>query len=560
MTKINSREYADLKVCPQVLPANDPPSTHVSLGDLHGNALKLIYIMIEEGVLTLQDKAQYEQLQKIYYKDVNALTKSDLANFKEIIKQAKVNHTKAVTLIGDELADRGNNDYFTLLVLQQLKNEGVDLDIMLSNHSVEFIADYEKQDSLMDLGLTRSLHNMNVLLREKMIEKDEITDLVNTVYKPLVKAIGYTMTSEGDITIFSHAPIGLETIEELAKKYGTVYNADTSINLMISIDLINQKVTESFVENKLSGNILEQIVSIDTTKNIPKIYPLARLVWNRVVGDELITQPRGPFEVNFVHGHIGDGDTTKNNTKLETHQNLDSSFGKSNRLYRAGDYSYNIKNEYGQVVTKIYQHITRQSTEFTAKQLLHNQSINNNITILINGEKNCVKLLLEYEKHKIGKNDRHMNNFIQTKMAEIYTANTKEELTNIALELSKALDKMNEEDLSIKKIKEIIAGFRTNAGMFTVGMKAKADKIEAALANIKIEDRKNVHEGTSPEIKALHQALASHRYLGKPTIYLNKDGTINEDKAATAFKNFKKAMTDIKSSSSSDNIINKPQI
>jgi hypothetical protein len=126
--------------------------THVSVGDLHGNALKLIYTLIEEGVLELSEEEQessahiYIKLRDIYNKPINELRVDDLAKFQDIINKAKVNKNKAVTLIGDELADRGNNDYFTLLVLQKLKEEQVNIEIMLSNHSVEFIRDYENKE------------------------------------------------------------------------------------------------------------------------------------------------------------------------------------------------------------------------------------------------------------------------------------------------------------------------------------------------------------------------------------------------------------------------------
>ena len=127
---------ADLGKAPQPL-ENLNAYTHVSLGDIHGNALKLMYILIEEGVLKVTSE-QYATLHRIYMIPVIKLTKEDIKDFENIVSILPINPQKAITIIGDELADRGNNDYFTLLILKKLHKAGLNIDIMLSNHSVEY--------------------------------------------------------------------------------------------------------------------------------------------------------------------------------------------------------------------------------------------------------------------------------------------------------------------------------------------------------------------------------------------------------------------------------------
>lgn len=160
------RGEADLNICPRAI---NHPHSHVSIGDIHGNALKLIYTLIEEGVLHLSPN-QYGALRDIYYKSTDKLTSEDLAKFRQIITEARINKKRAITLIGDELADRGQNDYFTLLVLKKLHNENTDINIMLSNHSVEFIRDYEKEQFTgqykLLAGQGASLKGMHTLIKK----------------------------------------------------------------------------------------------------------------------------------------------------------------------------------------------------------------------------------------------------------------------------------------------------------------------------------------------------------------------------------------------------------
>jgi hypothetical protein len=367
--------YANLDVLPQVIPSS---STHVSLGDLHGNALKLIYVMIEEGVLELRYKGEeslpkedleslmkqrYRVIRDIYEKPVDSLTKKDLKQFAEIIGKVTINNKKDITLIGDELADRGSNDYFTLLVLQKLKREKVNMEILISNHSAEFLRDYEKRQftgaSFLAPDQAQSLFNMQWLMSRGLIDETEVRKMVTESYMPMVKAIGYTLSEAGDITLFSHTPIGLETVKSLANKFGVIYNDQSPIELILTIDAINVEIQNLFVKKELAGSIDNEGHTDPRRPIPPATHPLHRLVWNRAVGNELITKPAGNFKVHFVHGHIGDGEVLKNYYEsLDTHQNIDSTFGKPG-FKKTGVYLGNLE----------VRHLTRHSSDISANEL-----------------------------------------------------------------------------------------------------------------------------------------------------------------------------------------------
>lgn len=355
---------ANLDTFPEVI-AHSAEHTHVSVGDLHGNALKLIYTLIEEGILEVT-REEYETLRDIYYKPTDSLTAIDLDAFRTIINSATVNSTRSLTLIGDELADRGNNDYFTLFVLKKLHDVNLDVDIMVSNHSAEFIRDYENPHFTGAHQLFgnqgQSLTNMQRLIARGLVDEEDVRRIVDDCYKPMVKAIGYTVSPEGELTLFSHAPIGLETIEALAAKFNIPYHEDSPKALIKTIDAINDHLRTLLGEKSLA-QLIDAEGHSDPRHPIPLTSPLMRLVWNRALGDELRTESHGGFKVHFVHGHIGDGAILQHGAiPLPSHRNLDGWFGKGRELSQTGY----LRDAYGSLDVR---HFTQQSSELTAKQL-----------------------------------------------------------------------------------------------------------------------------------------------------------------------------------------------
>ncbi|OGV28151.1 MAG: hypothetical protein A3F18_04450 [Legionellales bacterium RIFCSPHIGHO2_12_FULL_37_14] len=346
--EIVERKNADLTKCPEKIAHK---AKHVSIGDMHGNAMKLIYTLIEEGVLEIDPQA-YTTLWNIYIKDVEGITKKDIADFKNIIANAKVNKLPAVTIIGDELADRGNNDYFTLLVLAKLKKSNCDVDILLSNHSRDFIANYDEKEFTPNTAIsprqTVSLRNMYFLIKTGVIEEEEVRDIVLKNYIPMVKAINYTLREDGGITIFTHAPVGLETIEGLANVLGIEYHDETRKDLIKTIELINSRVKEKLFNKELAKNIEYDSRFVADDGLVSPELPFYRLIWNRILYMATII-PKGKFPVKFVHGHVG---VVPNLS--EYHTNLDNDFGKAYYLTKTDSFAV--------------RHFTRHSNETTEQQ------------------------------------------------------------------------------------------------------------------------------------------------------------------------------------------------
>lgn len=339
-------EFIDIDFRPPLIPATT--ATNITIGDLHSNAIKLLYFLVRQGICTISE-ADYKRLVEIYWFPTEWLTRALLNKFNTIIERIEIidRHT-LVRLIGDELADRGSNDYFILKILQKLHKEQVNIEILLSNHGVEFIEAYERfvergnifKTTLME-KYTPSLKNLNLLIESELISAEEILNIANICYKPALKLISYSLDQDAPgITIYSHAGIGLQTIDFLANKFNVTYNCCTHEKLAQTIDNINQRFSNYVQDGRVhqlysSENMLHgyngALVPNDETA-------VEFIMWNRsYLGLERPNEQNG-YSLSFVHGH---------DSRENTHDNiynLDGQLGKSPR-HSFGQYLILVSEE-----------------------------------------------------------------------------------------------------------------------------------------------------------------------------------------------------------------------
>jgi len=149
------REQVNIYKLPDVDMQYSKNDSEVTIGDLHGNSMKLMFMLIKHGVAKGISDDDYKNLVEIYKKvpskapwhgeEVKELTKKDITEFNQILDKLVFNTEIGVRLIGDELADRGSNDYFTLKILEKLRKNNVPVEITVSNHSIDFLHATEKQ-------------------------------------------------------------------------------------------------------------------------------------------------------------------------------------------------------------------------------------------------------------------------------------------------------------------------------------------------------------------------------------------------------------------------------
>ena len=302
----------------------------ITVGDLHGNAMKLMYILVCHGITDISAE-DYTELARIYRISAEVMTQKDLARFVTILNKIDCKAQGVLRLIGYELADRGRNDYFTLKLLEKLDKSNVNVEILFSNHGFEFIDNYENNRSYYETNigaLARSMRNMQTLLDRGLIQGTEIRTIVETTYKKSLKAVSYTLNQMQDkILIYSHAPINLNTIEAMAKQVGVSYNGDTAIGLAQSIDLINEKFQDYLQQDKVH-ELCRQITMSPNNGN-----PFVFIIWNRVCDFHRPKSLKNADQIDFIHGH--DSSTPS----YENIYNLDNDFGKVEGAYSAV-YSY----------------------------------------------------------------------------------------------------------------------------------------------------------------------------------------------------------------------------
>ncbi len=100
------------------------------------------------------------------------------------------------------------------------------------------------------------------------------------------------------------------------------------------------------------------------------------------------------------------------------------------------------------------------------------------------------------------------------------------------------------------KLKLIVKQYRDKAGLFTIGMYSKADRIEKALRETPLKER-NKHHLRLAGSKVM-KALASHRhFLGH--VYLKQNNKVDVDKAAKGLKDFKEKCKEVTNPEASNN-------
>lgn len=288
----------DLDVMPEVKQLSDQgvvQPSQVTVGDLHGNAIKLLYILLEYNIITNFSQDEYDFLVQLYKTDVSLLTAEEIALFDEIVDNMQYLPGKTVRLLGDVFADRGSNDYWTLKLLQKCKRSGVSIEILLSNHDYEIIKAYEfkeefEPDDTMEGQFTLSMQRMQTLIDKDLISLDDMADGFKALFLSSLKIVSYTLNEESDnITIYSHAPIDLDVIASLAEALKVEFKAETILELARTLDSIQEQFTNYIKSNEIHTFL-------------PDGSPNTLVMYNRNFKRLQNTTAQG-YTITYFHGH-----------------------------------------------------------------------------------------------------------------------------------------------------------------------------------------------------------------------------------------------------------------
>ena len=194
----------------------------VTLGDLHGNAKKLMHFLVKHRVFKA-DSNRYQQLCRLYDRVGLDATRFK-QGFSALIDNWPIEDAPQrpglVRLIGDVFADRGVNDYLTLRVLKRLTDKGIQYTLHMANHDIAALAHFTQDkkplhDSLAafkncklevldgksrEVNQSRSLFALEKWIQDGVVTRSEVADLFNINVVPALKLIDYNINDQGKIS------------------------------------------------------------------------------------------------------------------------------------------------------------------------------------------------------------------------------------------------------------------------------------------------------------------------------------------------------------------------
>lgn len=400
---------------------------HITIGDLHGNALKLLYFLTRHGFITIS-KDDYEAFRDIYLKD--ELAQDDIDQFRDLLTRIQVNDNARgalVRLIGDVVADRGQNDYFTLKLLEKLDQGNVLTEILSSNHDIEALPLYDEKFKIQneksypyETTLTdvrnkqdESLQNLGKLIRDGILTQEEVTELFRKHHLSHLRLLSYEIDTTGEkpkIALYSHAPIPFSIIKELAKELDIECNDESVYELAETIDAINLAAqhftaTELYKQAEPTHHDL-----FSGTAWHPSTRPIEFLTWKRgykyipegANRDELLDYPteHNGYQIHYAHGHTGGGEIELGiKNTIPTLSNYDNSLGKNKELHTG---KYTVEFSAGWQGAKQFEFKLEESAEQAATKRKDNQRSNADY-VKIKEQLNQSFRRLDYDK--IGKLD-----------------------------------------------------------------------------------------------------------------------------------------------------------
>ncbi len=259
--------------------------------------------------------------------DQKQAIKADIQAFDAILAKVKVVNPTNIRLIGDELSDRGANDYFVLEILRKLDSGHCRTEIMLSNHSVAFLDAHERNNSREIEMLGHQQANSSYMLQKAVtdgsITQNAVNRAINENYKPKLKIVSYSLNADrSGINLYSHAPIDIAVIQAMANKLGIAYNDTSPALLAYTIDMINEKFQEYVSRGEAHKLYTIGDPNSDPAEKLNNPFNFA--MWNRnyAMLDRPDYHPQHHYAISYTHGHDPVG---VNNRYIH---NLDNSLAK----------------------------------------------------------------------------------------------------------------------------------------------------------------------------------------------------------------------------------------
>lgn len=301
------------------------PSRQITLGDLHANGLRLVNTLIREGIFKQKPGGRsvdslYQELQGAYYNRPdgypNEETETDFyLKAIDLLDQFDVDIEACglLRLIGDVLCDRGRSDAFVLKILEKLHHAGLNYTFMVGNHDASYLRVLMQNGFAVDPGIYPCPSYENIARNDSIKSEVFNTDFAKEIIFPHMKLIDYVLHDDGEnktISLFTHAPVGMEVIRGLCRHYRVeASDLDSVTGLAKAIDAINDAFQAGGIEKFHAANHPElqayQSVAPDIVagKKVSS-FPIQRLIWNREHEDcDYELELKDGAKVHYTFGH-----------------------------------------------------------------------------------------------------------------------------------------------------------------------------------------------------------------------------------------------------------------
>jgi hypothetical protein len=307
----NSIFTANLKEMPTSFV--DPPEGEYELtyGDLQANFYFFLHVLVKHKIISItpEDYARLVDIVGIDEETGKAeplkLTAEAVEAFNRIISGIVILHAPAVLrLIGDNLADRGVNDYFTIVLIRYLLNSGVNIEFLLSNHdhvllrhflgNAKMLTDSDRHEYEIIVKKYRSGRNLLKMIGQALVEHSEIMSFLTEYYLPQLQLMSAALGDDNEIYLFSHAPCGLETLNSLCRMFDVIPNY-TEKGVFLTVEAVNEKYRRFVWEGigKKPDPLLNNHKHFELNGQAidPSTAAIMRLMWNRATKSGSVAVP-----------------------------------------------------------------------------------------------------------------------------------------------------------------------------------------------------------------------------------------------------------------------------
>tara|TARA_B110000977_G_C11050685_1_gene482189 strand:+ start:333 stop:1799 length:1467 start_codon:yes stop_codon:yes gene_type:complete len=281
-----------------------------AIGDIHGNASKLLHILFYIGIISAPGPVKiglYSSYNRSGYDDFNS-------NLQKIIFHKPIINKIKIILTGDTLCDRGNSDFMTLLIYKLLDDNNVNFSICLSNHDSAFVYQMSFFDKIglfdlkrMPVRPARSFDIGRLPLKDQY----KCLDIYKQQYVPRLRIAEHDFSNPSQSLIYTHAPCNYKSIQR-------ILNDKKEISLEDLVKNVNVKLANIISTGTFNYEWIEQNCE--------------DFIWNRDLDIK--------FTGNTINifGHIGEINRSNANQI-----NLDTNLGKSHDSSRGQLALYKVK-------------------------------------------------------------------------------------------------------------------------------------------------------------------------------------------------------------------------